>query len=62
MVDIMVSSNDTTTKINTDPKDDKLIFLNGREQLKYIHGKREYERKKNKFGSVIQYLRNLIKF
>lgn len=62
MIDAMVSSNDTTTNKNTDPKDDKLIFLNGRERLQYFRGKREFQRKKNKTRSVIQYLKNLIKF
>ena len=58
----MVSSNDTTTTVeNTDPKDDKLVFLNGREQLKYLRGVREHQRKKNRVRSVIQYLRDLIK-
>ena len=54
--------NDTTTTETTDPKDDKLLFLNGKERLKYFRGKRDYQRKKNKVRSVIQYLRNLIKF
>ena len=58
----MNSFDNTTTTENTDPKDDKLIFLNGREQLKYVRGKRNFKRKTNKFKSVIQCLRNLIKF
>ena len=58
----MNSFDDTTTTENTDPNDDKLIFVNGRERLKYFRGKREYERNKSKVGSVIQYLRKLIKF
>ena len=62
MVDVMNSFDNTTTTENTDPKDDKLIFLNGREQLKYLRGKREYQKKKNKFSSVIHYLRKMFKF
>jgi hypothetical protein len=58
----MFCSDDTTTIENTDPKDDKLIFMDGREQLKYLRGKRDYQRRKNKVRLVIQYLRNLIKF
>jgi hypothetical protein len=62
MIDVMVISKDTTTIENTDPKDDKLIFLNGGKQLKYLRGKRNSQRKKYKIVSVIQYLRSLIKF
>jgi hypothetical protein len=63
MVIVMVSSSDTTTTVeNTDPEDDKLIFVNGREQLKYLRGQREHQRNKNKLGSIIEYVRNLIKF
>ena len=58
----MNSFDDTTTTENTDPNDDKLIFVNGRERLKYLRGKREYERNKGKVGSVIQFLKNLIRF
>ena len=62
MIEVMKSSKDSTITNSDDPTDDKLLFLNGRERLKYFHGKRDFQRKKNKAGSVIQYLRNLIKF
>ena len=58
----MKSFNDTTTTESTDTTDDKLIFVNGRERLKYFRGKREYERNKSKAGSVIQCLKKLIRF
>ena len=57
----MIGFNDTTTE-TTDPKDDKLLFMNGKERLKYFRGKRDYQRNKNKVGAVIQCLKNLIKF
>jgi len=62
MIDVMNSFDDTTTTEITDPTDDKLLFLNGREQLKYLCGKREYERNKNKVGSVIQCLKDMVEF
>jgi hypothetical protein len=61
-IDFMNYFNDKETTENTDPKDDKLLFLNGKERLKYLRGKRDYQRKKNKVRPVIQYLMNLIKF
>jgi hypothetical protein len=56
----VMSRNNTTTE-STDPKDDRLLFLNGRDRLKYIYGKRDYQRRKNKVKLVIQYMRKLIK-
>jgi hypothetical protein len=58
----MNNFDDTTTTENTDTTNDKLIFVNGTERLKYFRGKREYERNKSKVGSVIQYLKKLIRF
>lgn len=53
---------DTETTEYSIPVDDKLLFLNGRERQKFFAGKQIYKRKKNKFGSVIQYLQDLIRF
>ncbi len=58
----MKSFKDSTSIESPDLKDDKLLFLNGRERLKYFKGKRDFERKKNKARSVIQYLRKLVNF
>lgn len=46
MIDVMSSFDYATTTGITDPKDDKLMFLNGIEQVKYLRGRREYERSK----------------
>jgi len=51
---------DPTTTEDPDLKDDKLLFLNGTERLKYFRGKRDFERKKYMSRSVIQYLKNLV--
>ena len=51
-IDFMNNFNDKETTENTDLKDDKLLFLNGKEQLKYLRGKRDYQRKKNKVRPV----------
>ena len=59
---VMNSLDDTTTTEGSEPTGDKLVFLNGKEQLKYLRGKREYRGKKNKVGSIIEYVRNFIKF
>lgn len=56
----MKNFDDTSTEI-TDLQDDKLLFLNGKERLKYYDGKRTYARKRNKVGAAVHYLRNLIK-
>ena len=56
----MKSFKDPTTTEGPDLKDDKLLFLNGTERLKYFRGKRNFERKKNMSRSVIQYLKNLV--
>ena len=58
---IMKSIKDSVATESPDLKDDKLLFLNGRERLQYFRGKREFQRKKNKPRSVVQYLKNLIK-
>ena len=59
---VMNSFDDTTTTESSEPTGDKLVFLNGKEQLKFLRGKREYRGKKNKLRLVIQYVRDLFKF
>jgi len=39
----MSKFNNKETTENNDPKDDKLLFLNGKERLKYLRGKRDYQ-------------------
>jgi len=51
---------DPKTTESPDLKDDKLLFLNGTERLKYFRGNRDFERKKSMSRSVIQYLKNLV--
>jgi hypothetical protein len=57
MIDVMNSFDDATTTESSEPTDDKLVFLNGKEQLKFLRGKREYRGKKNKLRLVIQSIR-----
>ena len=46
---------------NSHPSKDNLLFMDGKEQLRYFNGNPGYLKKKSKVQSVIQYLRDLVK-